>query len=154
MTDVHGAALRVMGVAREAGFEVDGWGVERGDGAYTFSYRLPGQATLSLYRIGSTAREAVGQLAAFQAGMSMMRRHLDTPRQVKLLSAALRASAKLTEHRHKCGDCALHIVGARPNWCQQYMKYLEIWREGIVIAHADHSQKYPLGAALAQAIKS
>lgn len=154
MTDVHGAALRVIGVAREAGFDINGWGVERQSGTYSFSYRLPDQATLTVYRIGSTAREAVGQLTAFQAGMSMMRRHLDTPRQVKLLSASLRASAKLEEHRHKCGDCALHLVGARAGWCQQYMKYLEIWREGIIIAHADHSQKYPLGAALAQAIKS
>lgn len=152
ITDAHGVALRIIGIAKEAGFNIEGWGVERGSGAYTFAYRLPGQATLTVYRIGSTAREAVGQLNAFMAGMSMMRNHLDTPRQVKLLSAALRASVKLQEHRHKCGYCSLHLVGAKPDWCNAYKTLLEVWSEGIVIAHADHKQKYPIGAALTQAI--
>lgn len=154
MIDVRNRATSLALFAKECGFETKDWGVSRGTQHYNFSYRPSGQATLTTIDIGPTAREACARLEAIKRGMQEMQSHLDTPRQVKLLSAALRASAKLEEHRHSCGHCALHLVGARATWCDAYRRLLEIWSEGIVLAHADHKQKYPLGAALAQAISA
>ena len=154
MIDVRNRASAIALFAKECGFDTNGWGVMRGTKHYNFQFRQPGQEGLTVLDIGPTAREACARLDLFKRGMEEMRQHLETSRQVKLLSAALRASAKLEEHRHRCGHCALHLVGARSTWCEAYRKLLEVWNEGIILAHADHKQKYPIGAALSAALSA
>lgn len=154
MIDVRNRATALAAVAKENGFNTKDWGVSRGTQHYNFCYRKAGQEALTNLDIGVTAREACGRLEAFKRGMEEMREHLDESRRVKLLSASLRASAKLEEHRHRCGHCALHLIGARVAWCDAYKTLLEVWNEGIILAHADHKQKYPIGAALSAAISA
>lgn len=154
MIDVRNRATAIASVARECGFDTKDWGVSRGTQHYNFSYRPSGQATLTTIDIGPTAREACARIEAMKRGMEEMLQHNSPDRQVKLLSAALRASAKLEEHRHKCGHCGLHLIGVRVDWCNAYKTLLHVWTEGIILAKADHSQKYPIGAALSHAISA
>lgn len=143
ITDVRSEAAKVAKIARDSGADVTRWGIEYGDGVYSFAYRPPGQSVLTVIRIGSSAREATRKLQAIATGMLWMKKQIASPHKMRALSAALRASAKLDEHRQICNTCAMHLVGAAPDWCDQYKMHLRVWREGVAIAQADKSDKYP-----------
>lgn len=152
MIDVRSAAARLIGLAAAAGFDTRGWGIHRGTQHYNLQFRVSGQECLTNIDVGATAREACGRIEAMLRGMDEMQKHLAPERQVQVLSAAIRATTKIEEHRTKCGHCAGHLIGARTDWCNAYKELLRVWREGVVLAKADHSQKYPVGAQLVRAV--
>lgn len=148
MIDVRNRATAVALFAKECGFDTKDWGVHRGTLHYNFQFRQPGQEGLTNLDIGTTAREACGRLDLFKRGMVEMRQHLDTERQVKVLSDAVRASVRLWSHPNICTHCQLHALGARASWCDQYKSLLKAWSDGIALAQANHKQKYPISDIL------
>lgn len=153
IVDLRNKVRQISEYAEGCGFpDTDRWAISRGSTHYNFHYQGIESDHPTVVVLGKTSKESWHRLDLFRRGLEAMRPLTEVNRQMKIMADGLRASTQMQSHAYMCNHCQLHVLGARPNWCDQYRHLLRKWRAGLDAAQTIHKQKYPVTDVLKYAL--